>query len=217
MHDMVARLMMLVALLPFAAASQESSLPGVLYFDPTWCPRPDEVARLSRFMNIRRNGCCIQEALVFVEYRQRPELIAPWRHRLARSPAFAAECTGKVLTEQEEQLQQTEEYKRELTEEAREAARQQEIERQNAAELAAYERRLAAERAVAPKTLAKLDRTSFCVAFGTALRDNHVRGIGTYPELAALVRAEASRRKLTFDLRMTLIPCAHQGSSAPCG
>lgn len=159
---------------------------GILHFEPNWCPRAEEIEELSNYMNLRMNGCCIRQAVIFGEYRESDAIKNKWGHRFAEDNAFNATCTGRILTAEEaiqDDAKRKEDIKLALIEEER--AKNQ-------------------KRLDAPKFLRELSKENFCFVVGTATRDSFIIGIGTYPEFPTLVKKETTRRRLALNYNQIL-------------
>ena len=182
----------LAAVLLAATAPAHAQVPAILYFDLSWCPRPEEISQLSRFMNITKSGCCIGQALVFSEYRASSELKEKWGHRFSARSNFNDACTGRVLSEAEQVTD--DETRRKVA--VRDATAAEAAERQRSIDEAQEE---LARRAGAPRFIGGLSKDDLCVAVGTTTRHSTVPGIGTFPELLGLVKKEIARRNLRMD------------------
>ena len=69
-----------------------------VYFSNEWCPRPDEVAILSKHLYLSRNGCCLTRGSSRTGDEVPPNLLARWRNRIiAKYPDM--QCKGVVQIE----------------------------------------------------------------------------------------------------------------------
>ena len=158
--------------------------PWTVQFDTDWCPRPDEVAEMSKYMSLWKNGCCVQSAILTPEARAQPDVLVPWRERITTANNFGRKCTGSVLSEQQQVAY----------DEAKKADARAAIAR------SLEESRLQQEslRRDAPAFLRRLPKFEFCSAFGSAIRELRVEGIGILSDLPAMVKTEATRRNMKF-------------------
>jgi hypothetical protein len=67
-------------------------------FDLRWCPRPEEITKMEAVMKLTMNGCCVRSALVIPNVLPIDEILAPWSQRLKSSTGSVGECTGQVLS-----------------------------------------------------------------------------------------------------------------------
>jgi hypothetical protein len=158
-------------------------LPDAIYFSVDWCPRAEDIAELSKYLDLTMNGCCIGKATVLSETKTHPEFLAPWEYRTSINGYPRASCGGKVLSEQEEIYEKFTYYK-------------QKNEREEKEKLEA-----AANLSSAPSKLREMTLEVFCSAYGRALRDGYVDELGSLPStiLVKLIKSESGRRKYQFD------------------
>lgn len=166
---------------PLAEAVPPNTLPQEVYFSTSWCPRPEELIELSKYLTLTMNGCCIRRGVPASIALANPELLKPWAHRMLTNDYPNASCDGQTLTA-EENADQT----RAREEQAKQAE----------AELRSQEERRIKE---LPEVLRKLSKSDFCVVFGKSLRGEEVNEIGSPKNVAALIKPETTRRKLSFN------------------
>lgn len=76
--------------------------PTEIYFSTGWCPRPDELAELSRLLTLTMNQCCIMVGIPNDEARRNPDLLKPWAHHMWSGYYPFARCDGRYLSVEED-------------------------------------------------------------------------------------------------------------------
>lgn len=164
-----------------AVAASLNKLPPEIYFSTGWCPRPEELAELSKYLDISMNGCCIKKGIPNALAHDGPDALEPWRNRMISNVYQYARCDGRVLTIQEE----TEAQK----------AYDEQI-KQNEEQVKIDKERLLRN---APAKFQEMRKEEFCDAFGKAIRGVWIDNIGASKEVIVMARTEATRRKLSFN------------------
>lgn len=181
MFRFVLLLMLSSAYMPAWTVSLPSPMPQTIYFFDNWCPREEELAELSKHLEISMNGCCIRVAQVLPETFSHPQVLAPWSHRIMQKGFPGSRCDGTILSIEEEKAREIE-----AAEMAKKDAEQYRIDE-------------ARRRTEAPAILKAMSKEEFCVAYGKALRKGEIYEIGALPDTMKLVKQESNRRKLRFN------------------
>lgn len=79
----------------------QSMMPDV-YFSSGWCPRPDEVAMISKHLHLTMNGCCILKGSPISHQSLPADAFTPWKNRIIPNFYPGARCDGVVMTAEEE-------------------------------------------------------------------------------------------------------------------
>ncbi|MCR4298137.1 MAG: hypothetical protein NUV75_05185, partial [Gallionella sp.] len=57
------------------SGSLPSPLPETIYFSTSWCPEKEELAELSKHLELTMNRCCILKASPLVQTIAHPEVL----------------------------------------------------------------------------------------------------------------------------------------------
>lgn len=186
-------LMLSSVYMPAWSGSLPSPLPETIYFSTSWCPEKEELAELSKHLELTMNRCCILKASPLAQTIAHPEALSPWSDRIyIRNSDLEAPCVG--LTKEEEAIEKPkrERLEKELAEKAR-------IDEESA--------RIDEDRFLSefPSILKSMTKDEFCVAYGERLREWSPYYIpstwirGTKANLLKKLKNEAARRKQKFD------------------
>jgi len=87
---------------PAFGLATTTELPNEVYFSTGWCPRPEELAELSKHLTLTMNQCCIRKAVPNEGAEQYPELLKPWAHHIWTNYYPSARCDGRYLSVEED-------------------------------------------------------------------------------------------------------------------
>jgi hypothetical protein len=164
---------------------------GQVYFSTSWCPRPEEITELSKYLKLEMNGCCIRRGYPTPEGIANPNFIERFSDHTLSSDYPNAACDGHVLTVAEEveaKLARNEAQRADAAEELRIAQ-----------ERSAEQLRIAQQRKTdAPALLRKLGVADFCISLGNALRGEQVDALelDASKDVVSMVKAEAVHRNV---------------------
>lgn len=80
-------------------ASSQSWTPRApdVYFSPGWCPRPEEIAELSKHLTLTMNGCCIQKGAPISPMGIPAGALSQWSSVIIQNHYPGARCDGAVM------------------------------------------------------------------------------------------------------------------------
>ena len=73
-----------------------------IYFTSGWCPRPDQIATLSKYLTLTMNGCCIDKGTPISPSGVPPSALTPWASKIIQNYYPKARCDGSVMSEVQE-------------------------------------------------------------------------------------------------------------------
>lgn len=82
--------------------AEDKAPPAEIYFSTGWCPRPDELAELSKYLTLNMNQCCIRVGIPNDDARRNPDLLKPWAHHMWSGYYPFARCDGRYLSVEED-------------------------------------------------------------------------------------------------------------------
>lgn len=87
-----------------APSAHAQSTPNDVYFTSGWCPRPDELASISKQLSLTMNGCCILKGSPPSSLNVSTDALSPWKSRIVKNFYPQAKCDGVVMTVEEERI-----------------------------------------------------------------------------------------------------------------
>jgi hypothetical protein len=74
-----------------------------VYFSPGWCPRADEINKISEHLTLQMNGCCILKGIPKATDGLPRGALDRWSSKIFPNSYPSARCDGVVVSEAQEQ------------------------------------------------------------------------------------------------------------------
>lgn len=87
---------------PACGLATPAEPPREIYFSTGWCPRPEELAELSKYLTLTMNQCCIRKGIPNEDAKRNPDLLKPWAHHVWTNYYPYARCDGRYLSVEED-------------------------------------------------------------------------------------------------------------------